>query len=47
MAFQLASIVGHRIDDFVQLGRHVDEQIGVEGVVHLIAENPQRQVADA
>ena len=45
MAFQLASIVGHRIDDSVQFGRHVHQQVGIEGVVHLVAENAERQIA--
>ncbi len=45
VAFQLALVVGHRIDDSVQLGRHVHEQVGIEGVVHLVAENTQRQIA--
>ena len=44
VAFQLASIVGHRFDDSVQFGRHVHEQIGIEGVVHLVAENAERQI---
>ena len=45
VAFQLAPIVGHRAGDSLHLGRHVHEQVGIEGVVHLVAENPQRQIA--
>ena len=41
MALELASIVRHRALDRGALARHVDQQIGVSGVVHLVGEHPQ------
>ena len=44
VALLLAPVVGHRGGDPVHLGRDVDQQIRVEGVVHLVAEDAKQQV---
>ena len=44
VALLLAPVVAHRGGDPVHFGRHVDQQIRVEGVVHLVAEDAEQQV---
>ena len=43
--FQLARVTGHGLRYSLHFGGHVHEQVGVERVVHLVAENAQCQIA--